>query len=85
MIEFLRIEDRGLGLVAVFDRGYAGFMFTDAGYRYHSDRTFCLNEENLRLRITNLERDGLDASVERVALAELTQRTTTQPEPPGRE
>lgn len=84
MIEFLRIEDRGRGLVAVFDCGYHQFDINQYG-RPHEYDTFCLNEESLRLRIADLERDGRDTSVERVALAELTQRTTTQPEPPGRE
>lgn len=83
MIEFLRIEDRGLGLVAVFDYGYHQFGINQYGKPHEYD-TFCLNEESLRLRIANLARDGRDTSVERIALTELTQRTT-QPEPPRRE
>lgn len=79
MIEFLRIENRGLGLVAVFDRGYQtpwhehdlnGRIWT-----HYDDGTFCLNKQSLRTRIANIQKDNRDASVELAALAELTPRS----------
>lgn len=56
-IEFVRIEMRADNLVAVF--------------REYSEQEFCLNEENLRVRIANVEGAGRDASTERAALAEM--------------
>lgn len=81
-LRFLRIEDRGLGLVAVFDRGYP-----EANYNYGCDRqprvtyddgTFCLNESSLRVIIENVEANGCDASVEKEALVELVKRNQEQ-------
>jgi hypothetical protein len=71
MIEFLRIEDRGPWLVAVFGRGYRSFVPTDAGHGYYDDGTFCLNESSLLTRVENLKRNGYNTSVWHLALAEL--------------
>lgn len=75
-MKFLRIKDRGLELVAVFDRGYPvtwwGWM-NNQPLPMPDDGTFCLNEEDLRARIANVEREGRDASVERHALTTLTE------------
>lgn len=87
-LTFLRIEDRGPWLVAVFDRGYpvAHYNWDNYDGRYpvarYDDGTFYLNEQSLRTRIANVERDGRSATVERAALAELVHRTqaaTTSP------
>jgi len=80
MIRFLRIEDRGPWLVAVFDRGYRSFVPTDAGHGYYDDGTFCLNEPNLLIRVENLKRDGYDTSVEQAALAELRRQQLIRPQ-----
>jgi hypothetical protein len=65
MIEFLRIEDRGFGLVAVFKRPF-------------DDEPFCLNQSSLESRIANIKagkaNHSCDASVEEIALAELKRR-----------
>jgi hypothetical protein len=62
MLTIRAIEDRGMGLVAVFDDSLEG--------------RFALNEENLKTRITNLNSIGLDTSVENAALAEMVRRRT---------
>lgn len=62
MITLNRIENKGRGLVAVFDADYG-------------IEQFCLNEESLLSRIVNIEagkgHPSRDTSVERAALAEL--------------
>lgn len=79
MIEFLRIETRGGNLVAVFDRGYRMpcYQYDNFDGRYatvkYDDGTFCLNENNLRARIANVEREGRSAAVERHALTTMTE------------
>ena len=68
MIKFLRVETRCDNVVAVFHRGYRQWEPTGAGGSHLDDGTFCLNEESLRDRITNLEAGSYDTSVERHAL-----------------
>jgi hypothetical protein len=74
MTTFLRIEERGGSLVAVFDGGYRVHDF-DHG-------TFCLDESNLRTRIANIEagkaHPNRDASVERAALVEMVRQRKEQ-------
>ena len=61
MLEFRRIEDRGLGLVAVFRE--------DEGYEVAPNR------ESLELRNSNLKAHAQDTSVEEKALAELIKQS----------
>lgn len=62
-LEFLRIETRAGNIVAVFAEPFG------------PDKEFCLNEENLRTRIRNVQADGRDSSVEDAALAEIVRRS----------
>lgn len=71
MLTFLRIESRGGNLVAVFDRGYQSPVWTPDNTTRYDDGTFCLNKESLQARIANVQSDGKDASVEKIALAAL--------------
>ena len=59
-VEFLKIEDRGLGPAAIF-------------YNNLGDREFALLEPYLRTRIENLKNDGRDVSEEEWALAVMAQ------------
>jgi hypothetical protein len=59
-LTLLKIEDRGLGLCAVF-------AYTEIT----GQPPFALNAENLAIRIRNLEAQSIDASVERDALAQI--------------
>lgn len=60
IIQFVRLEDRGFGLVAVF---------SEFGHR-----EFSLCENDLKERIANLAKYGHPCAVERAALAEMTRR-----------
>jgi len=53
-------EDHGQGLAAIFE--------------YNNQFEFVLNENNLRIRIDNLRKSGIDTSVEEAALAEIVRR-----------
>lgn len=64
-LEFIGIEDRGAGPAAVF-RNF--------------DREFCLIHSGLETRIANLERQKVDTSVERYALAQMSAATQTAKE-----
>lgn len=55
----LKIEDRGAGLAAIFQSDRAG------------GQPVAYTAESLAVRIGNLETSGLDASVERDALAQI--------------
>jgi hypothetical protein len=58
-VDFLRFEDRGLGLAAVFEE---------------FGREFCLCEESLQMRIENLKAQNIPCDAEMAALAELRRR-----------
>ena len=61
--ELVGIKWNGIYHVAVFREGSG---------------SFALNIENLRMRITNMKKDGRDFSTENAALAELLHRTRTE-------
>ncbi len=62
-MKFKKIEDRGLGLVAVFETVFAG-------------DDVALDKKNLELRIKNLTDKGISTKQERLVLAELNRLTT---------
>jgi DNA (cytosine-5)-methyltransferase 1 len=65
MVEFIKIEDRGAGLVAVLRNGVDG-------------RDIAFNRESLEQRISNLKKYECDTSVEADALAKLIERQSSE-------
>lgn len=69
-VKFLGIEERGMGPVALFDKGFVEYYFSNRGMVSPSSE-FCLSRESVLIRIKNRKKDGYGITEEERALQAL--------------